>query len=129
MPSRIRTGILGIPYDEKSSFQKGASRGPEVIMQTLLSEAYNLFSENGTDTSEFFTDLGLCQINDYWDIEKEVRSNLNEYPKLLLLGGDHSITFPTVRAFHDSYGPFDILHIDAHPDLYNEFMGDPYSHA
>ncbi|GER26379.1 arginase [Striga asiatica] len=48
----------------------------------------------------------------------------------LVLGGDHSISFPVVRAVSEKLGgPVDILHIDAHPDLYEAFMGDPYSHA
>ncbi|MBI3789871.1 MAG: arginase family protein [Gemmatimonadetes bacterium] len=47
----------------------------------------------------------------------------------LALGGDHSVTFPVLRAIHAAFGPVTILHVDAHSDLYHEFEGDPFSHA
>ncbi|MBA0808552.1 hypothetical protein Gohar_024281, partial [Gossypium harknessii] len=48
----------------------------------------------------------------------------------LVLGGDHSISFPVVRAVSEKLGgPVDILHLDAHPDIYDCFEGNKYSHA
>jgi arginase len=48
----------------------------------------------------------------------------------LVLGGDHSISFPVVRAITEHLGgPVDILHFDAHPDIYHAFEGNIYSHA
>ncbi|KAF7826030.1 arginase 1, mitochondrial [Senna tora] len=48
----------------------------------------------------------------------------------LVLGGDHSISYPIVRAVSEKLGgPFDILHLDAHPDIYDAFEGNKYSHA
>jgi arginase family enzyme len=48
----------------------------------------------------------------------------------LVLGGDHSISFPVVRAVSEKLGgPVDILHLDAHPDIYHCFEGNKYSHA
>ncbi|KAH6555473.1 hypothetical protein KP509_1Z251700 [Ceratopteris richardii] len=48
----------------------------------------------------------------------------------LILGGDHSITYPVVRAVTEQLGgPVDILHFDAHPDIYHAFEGNIYSHA
>ena len=48
----------------------------------------------------------------------------------LVLGGDHSISFPVVRAVSEKLGgPLDILHLDAHPDIYDAFEGNKYSHA
>jgi len=45
------------------------------------------------------------------------------------LGGDHAITYPVIRAIHSVYGPVNILHFDAHPDLYDNYEDNPYSHA
>jgi len=46
------------------------------------------------------------------------------------LGGDHSISYPVVRAVSEKLGgPVDILHLDAHPDIYDAFEGNKYSHA
>jgi agmatinase len=47
----------------------------------------------------------------------------------LLLGGDHSLTYPALRAANARYGQLDVLHFDAHPDLYPQLDGDKYSHA
>ena len=48
---------------------------------------------------------------------------------LISLGGDHSVTYPTLLAYADKYPELSILHIDAHPDLYENFENNPYSHA
>ena len=45
------------------------------------------------------------------------------------LGGDHSITYPIVRAFGKRIPGLTIIHFDAHPDLYEEFEGNRLSHA
>ena len=45
------------------------------------------------------------------------------------LGGDHAVTFPLVEAAATCFGPVNILHFDAHPDLYDDFGGNPRSHA
>lgn len=47
----------------------------------------------------------------------------------LALGGDHSVTLPALAAVHAAHGPVDVLVVDAHPDLYDEYDGDRYSHA
>jgi agmatinase len=47
----------------------------------------------------------------------------------LLLGGDHAVSYPIVAALAARHGPLNILHFDAHPDLYADFEGNPRSHA
>ena len=47
----------------------------------------------------------------------------------IALGGDHAMTHPAVRGIHARHGPLTILHFDAHPDLYDNFEGNPRSHA
>jgi arginase len=60
-----------------------------------------------------------------------MRSMLFQAPLCpLVLGGDHSISYPVVRAVSEKLGgPVDILHLDAHPDIYHCFEGNKYSHA
>jgi len=62
-------------------------------------------------------------------IEDAVRTLLDAGGRPIALGGDHSITYPIVRAVRWFHPRLSILHFDAHPDLYPEFQGDPYSHA
>jgi agmatinase len=63
-------------------------------------------------------------------IERRVGGILAQSSKPLLLGGDHSITYPALRPFnHHHAGGLTVLHLDAHGDLYDDFEGDRYSHA
>ncbi|MFC2102392.1 agmatinase [Bacteroidota bacterium] len=122
--------IQGINYDEKSSFHKGAALAPPIIIETLHSDALNRFAENGVPIDNpAIEDRGDFEISDYFEIETITRKHLEGGCRILTLGGDHSITFPILKAYHEKYPKLDILHIDAHADLYHEYQNDPYSHA
>ena len=122
--------LQGIPYDDKSSYQQGAKLAPPLIRKALHSESSNLFAENGVSISSMsIVDKGDFPISDYLDIETTTKANLEENSRIFSLGGDHSITYPVVRAISAYYPRLDVLHIDAHADLYDEFEGDKYSHA
>jgi agmatinase len=128
--------ILGIPYDEKSSYLKGASLGPKAIREASTSEMINAWTELGVNLEE---DINIVDLGDlvldgseseiFTYIEEEVFRIINKEVILFLLGGDHSITYPIVKAFSRKYKSLDILHFDAHPDLYDELYGDSLSHA
>jgi agmatinase len=122
--------IQGFPYDEKSSFLEGTKDAPPLIRKTYHSFASNYFAENGIDTdSNAVDDRGDFEIGDYFEIEEITAKHLTEEARLITLGGDHSITFPIIKAFSNHHPKIDILHFDAHPDLYDELLGDKYSHA
>jgi len=122
--------IQGIQYDEKSSFQQGSSLAPPLIREALNSGSMNLFSENGiTIETSRIEDKGDITIEKYFDIEAITAKHLNEGGKIFTLGGDHSVTFHIIKAHHAKYPKLDILHIDAHADLYDNYEGDKFSHA
>lgn len=122
--------LQGILYDEKSSFLRGPEMAPPEIRAAYHSSSANYYAENGMEISpDVFDDKGDFKIDQYTDIEFITISNLTKNIPVITLGGDHSISFPLVKAIHKMYGPIDILHIDAHGDLYDSFDGDPYSHA
>lgn len=122
--------IQGILFDEKSSFQKGPKLAPPLIREALNCGSINMYSENLTsiDNSKI-EDKGDFEIINYFDIEKITKTHLDSGAKVFTIGGDHSITFPIIKAHFEKYSKLDILHIDAHADLYDNFEGDPYSHA
>ncbi|MDC8003583.1 agmatinase [Aureisphaera galaxeae] len=125
-----KISIQGIQFDEKSSYQRGPSLAPPLIRKALHSGSYNYFAENGISVDNpNIQDKGDFEISEYFDIETITKKHLNEDVKVLTLGGDHSITFPIIKAYHTKYPKLDILQIDAHSDLYDDFEGDPYSHA
>jgi len=62
-------------------------------------------------------------------IESGIADLLARGARPIALGGDHSVTYPILRAMSRRYPRLTILHIDAHSDLYEEFEGDRFSHA
>ena len=74
-------------------------------------------------------DEGDFEINDLMAIEEIIARRLKKGDRVLSLGGDHSVTFPILKAYTSFYPDIEILHIDAHPDLYDELEGDKLSHA
>ncbi len=125
-----KINIQGIQWDAKSSFQKGPAKAPALIRKALYDDSMNMYAENGFSIAkDVVSDKGDFEIKDYFDIEKITLDHLEKNGKLLSLGGDHSVTFPIIKAFHTYYPKLDILHIDAHADLYHDYEGDPYSHA
>lgn len=121
--------IQGIQYDEKSSYQRGSALAPPLIREALNAGSMNLFAEDGRSIENAMEDKGDFEISDYFDIEQITKKHLDSNHKIFTLGGDHSVTFPIIKAHHEQYPTLDILHIDAHADLYDDFEGDKYSHA
>lgn len=133
MGSTIR--LIGAPTDSHSSFLRGAAAAPQLIRAALHSSHGNMTAESGL---ELGTDIGFDDQGDLPLVEAEGDEGLIEAAVgaaarsdavPIVLGGDHSITVPIVRALASVHGAIDILHFDAHPDLYDDFEGDPRSHA
>ena len=122
--------LVGIPFDAKSSFASGPAGAPGKIREELFSPAYNPYSESVTDvlSPAFFRDAGDVGVTDYESIGPAAEALLHN-GRCLFLGGDHSISFPLVRAANRAFGRFHILHFDAHGDLYDVLGGDKFSHA
>ncbi len=134
MTSHKPAVILGVPYDASSSFRRGPALAPARIREALWSSAGNSWTEALVDISDpaVLVDAGDLVIEDARArdvIEAGVAKQLADDRKPILLGGDHSITYPILRAVGAAIEPLTILHIDAHADLYDEFEGDRFSHA
>ncbi len=130
--------VLSIPWDDSSSYQKGASEAPSKIIKATDGYLYESLTEDLTDISEkyVYEDLGEIelegeQFNDLIEkVDKKVKKDYREDAVYLFLGGDHSITYPIMNAFEEYISDdFGIIQFDAHPDLYDELDGDKYSHA
>ena len=122
--------IQGILYDEKSSYQRGPKLAPPKIREALYSGSSNLYTEALTSIEDSrVEDKGDFEIDGYFDIEAITATHLGQNARVLTLGGDHSITYPIIRAYYGQYPKLDILHIDAHSDIYDNYEGDKHSHA
>lgn len=62
-------------------------------------------------------------------IERGARNVVERGGRPISLGGDHSVTYPLVRAIRSAHPRLSVLHLDAHGDLYEKYQGDPFSHA
>jgi arginase len=126
--------IVGIPFDAASSFMRGPAQAPKEIRAAFHSDSANYFTERGIDLKEagLWDDIGDLTFNEENPrtiIENSIQNLLDKDHRVLTLGGDHSISYPVIKAFAKKYGRLNILHIDAHGDLYDSFEGDKYSHA
>ena len=138
MTDSLKVGLLGVGFDANSTFRRGPAAAPPAIRAALGSESGNPYSETGVRVwpSDSVFDHGDLDVPNEKGtrepidaIERGVSRALGETPRLVVLGGDHAVTYPVVRAFAAKHGRISLLHFDAHPDLYPDFEGNRYSHA
>jgi arginase len=125
--------LVGVPFDANSSYLRGAAGAPAVIRSAFHSSSSNYWSELGVDLGAegIYEDAGDLQFGQdaFAEIESSVGELVDRGLRPLSLGGDHSITFPLVRAVSKRVPDLTILHFDAHPDLYDDFENNRHSHA
>jgi arginase len=131
-----KIAILGVPFDEKSSYLRGAAGGPAAVRAVSTGKCYCGYTELGVNLEDetVLVDLGDVDTSGDMDksfalIEKGVAAILAKGATPIVIGGDHSITYPVLKAFARTHRPLDVLHFDAHPDLYEDLYGDRLSHA
>lgn len=135
MSEHPRIAVVGVPVDHNSSFLRGAAAAPARIREALHSTASNLCTESGPDLGadgrwRLAGDLGSAEHQpDFEAIVAAVGGFLNRGERVIALGGDHSISWPLLRAHAAVHPSLSILHLDAHPDLYDELDGSRLSHA
>lgn len=120
LPAEV--GLLGVPWDEGSSFVRGPAQAPPHIRQELASEAWNQWTELGIDLEASpFRDLGDLELTGVEDPFAAIVEGVNHHlgslgplghldetaRRLLCLGGDHAITYPVVRATQLGTAPRD----------------------
>ncbi len=129
--------LIGVPYDKNSSFLQGPALAPPLIRLMASAGSANSFSENGTEIVAPKNYLDLCDLNiasmnpadAYHTIKNKIRSEIEPNNKIICFGGDHSVSFPIIEAFSHYYQNLQVLHLDAHADLYDNFDHNLYSHA
>lgn len=138
--AKAKIVFIPVPYDATTSYKAGTRDGPVAILLASFQGLDEPWGEDewhpAVDDQFFYTIEGLLMPQGsstkehldsvYQFIKKEVVAK-NKIP--FLLGGEHSLTFPAVKAVFDKNKDFSILHFDAHTDLRDSYGGDPYSHA
>lgn len=129
--------LIGVPSDENSSLIPGPASAPAVIRSALYDRGSNMTAEDGCHLAgnASFVDAGDVTIRtddpavNFAAIRDGAAAVLARRGRVLALGGDHAVSYPIVQAYADHCPGFSVVQIDAHPDLYADFGGNPYSHA
>jgi arginase len=132
---RDSLALLGVCSDENSSLLRGAAEAPPLIRAALFGESSNPTAEAGVSLADNprVVDLGDMSPGageeGFAAVEVKVAEVAAAGGMPLVLGGDHSVTYPVVSGLARVHGPLTILHFDAHPDLYDAYGGNRFSHA
>jgi agmatinase len=132
----VRIQLLGVPTDVNSSYRRGAAAGPGAIRRAW--ERYRDFGNPTTECGlEIGRDVDFDDLGDLALVEADADHAMIVHAAaaaarrgpLLALGGDHAVTYPLVEGLAQVHGALNLLHFDAHPDLYHDYEGNPRSHA
>lgn len=132
-----RVAVVPVPYERTVSYGGGTSRGPSALLQA--SSQLELFDEELALTIAemvgIYThpDLPVGDLSSEamldW-VAKTVEALLLEGKWVATIGGEHTVALGAIRAFRRHFGDgFAVLQLDAHADLRDRYLGDPYSHA
>ncbi len=126
--------IIPVPYDETSTWMKGADKGPDAIMEASVNlEFYDIETDSevqlkGICTLEPVTEKSSPEalVNEVCRrVGEEVRKN--KFP--VVVGGNHTVSIGAIKALSEMTPGMSVLQLDAHSDLRMEYEGSRFNHA
>jgi guanidinobutyrase len=134
--SAVDVGFIGVPFDIGTSHRTGARFGPRAIRaESSLLRPYNMATRAAPFDSLHVDDLGDVAINTFnlgasiGIIADHFRSVIDQGTRTIALGGDHTITYPILRAAAAVHGSLGIVHVDAHADVNDTMFGERVTHG
>jgi agmatinase len=128
--------VLGVPFDSGVSYRPGARFGPSHIRESSrLLRPYNPALQVPVFASQQVADAGDLAVNPFniddaiSAIERGARALLERTRFVLILGGDHTVALPMLRAVSAVHGPVAVIHFDAHLDTWDTYFGAAYTHG
>ena len=126
--------IVPVPYDDTSTWIRGADKGPEAILEASVNlEFFDIETNSeahlkGIHTVEAVTEKRSPEalVN---AVYQRTLSLLNENKFPVIIGGNHTVSIGSVRAFAEHYKNLSVLQMDAHSDLRQKYEGSVYNHA
>ncbi len=133
-PDRAAVAILPVPYDQTSSWQKGADRGPRAIIEASAHvELLDLQTRSDASRHGIATLPPLCFTGPPTELAEHVDQRVTkifEREQLpVVLGGEHSVTIGAVQAAVRRFPGLSVLQIDAHADTRESYLGSTHNHA
>ena len=128
--------FIGIPMDIGTSNRPGTRLGPRQIRdESRMLRPFNMATAAAPFSKMQVADIGDVPINTF-NLKKSVDIITNFYTNVLThdavpltLGGDHTLTWPILRAMRDKFGPVALVHVDAHADINDEMFGEKIAHG
>jgi guanidinobutyrase len=128
--------FVGIPMDIGTSNRSGTRHGPrEIRAESCMLRPYNMATGAAPFDRMQVADIGDVPVNTF-DLKKTVDIITDSYREILshnciplTLGGDHTLTYPILRAIKEKHGPVALLHIDAHADINDDMFGEKIAHG
>ena len=132
----IDFAVVGVPWDGATSYRTGQRLGPDAIRKVSVTlRPYNLAQDvdifkhcSGVDYGDLSVVPGYIE-DTYDKIETELYPLVEAGVIPVVLGGDHSITLPELRAIAKTHGPVALIHFDSHTDTNDQYFGKPYYHG
>lgn len=135
-PRGLDVAIVGVPYDGGTSYRPGARLGPrEIRAQSSLIRPYSYFQKVAPFDRLNVADIGdvdapPVSIEKCFDVvEARIGAIADAGARPLVVGGDHSISLPVLRALARLHGPLALVQFDAHVDTWDEYFGGKYFHG
>jgi agmatinase len=126
--------ILPVPYDETSTWMRGADKGPDAILEASVNlEFYDIETSSeahlaGINTIDPILEKKTPEklVNAVYDKTLSLLSD-NKFP--VVIGGNHTVSIGAVKAFSECFDNLSVLQLDAHADLRQEYEGSKFNHA
>jgi len=132
---RGEAAIVGVPFDGTASYRPGARFGPSAIRAASHSlETYSSFINKDLQGRDVI-DLGDLELapGDVDGMLKRVEAKTDELierdMRPIFLGGEHTGTLGVVRSLIKAYPDLMVIHLDAHADFKDEYLGSKINHA
>ena len=134
--THLDVAIVGVPLDIGTSNRAGARFGPrEIRAESCLLRPYNMATRAAPFDSLDVGDAGDVALNTF-NLAASLEIITEHYAPIaatgtipLSLGGDHTITYPILRALSGVHGPLGLVHVDAHADISSAMFGEPITHG
>ncbi len=127
--------ILGLPMDSTTSFRPGTRLAPGRIRAVSEGiEEYSVYQRSSLADIDFY-DAGDVLlpfgnvIEGLQRIQQTALAVLQQGKKMFCLGGEHLVSLPIIKAYHEYYPDLVVVQLDAHADLRAEYLGEKLSHA
>lgn len=132
-PARSKIVVLPVPFDLTTTYQQGTDRGPSALIEASRNmELYDIETDSEVYKYGIYTAPPIKE-NSSGTMQQALKERVSQYldqkKMVIVVGGEHSISFPVIQAHSARFPNLSVLQLDAHADLQDAYEGNPWSHA